>query len=81
MTREEANLIIEKEELKRLNWYDEKNLRENQVGIKYENGQWLVYATDERASIVDASVSTFKTEEEALVMFIRKARNGKIIFG
>lgn len=41
MTRWEAESIIEKENLKRLNWYDEDNLRENQVGIKKEGDYWL----------------------------------------
>lgn len=81
MTKGEAILIIEKEELKRINWYNENELRENQVGIKYEDGKWVVFATDERASIVDTSVSIFDSEEEALEKLIRKARNGKILFG
>lgn len=81
MTRWEAENIINQENLKRINWYDQDNLRENQVGIKREDDYWVVYATDERASIVTTSISNHVAESEALEMLIKKARTGKILFG
>ncbi len=67
--------------MKTINWYDQDNLRENQVGIKRENDCWVVYATDERASIVTTSTSKHISESEALEMLVKKARTGKILFG
>jgi hypothetical protein len=77
----EAKKIIADEGLHRVNWYDEENLRENQVGIKLDNGEWIIYVTDERASVVLGSISKFSSEEEALDVLIRKARYGKKNFG
>jgi hypothetical protein len=81
MTASEVEKIINLENIKRINWYDEKNLRENQVGIKFENGFWVVYVTDERASIVLGSIVAFQNENEALDTFIRKARYNKKFYG
>lgn len=81
MTKIEAEEIIKKEELKRLNWYNQDELRENQVGIMQDNGMWKVYATDERANIVETSIVECVTESDALEIFIKKAKKGKIIFG
>ncbi len=49
-------------------------MRENQVGISLENGEWIIYVTDERASKVLGSIINFKSEDEALEVLIRKAR-------
>ncbi len=73
--------IIADEGLHRVNWYDEENLRENQVGIRLDNGEWIIYVTDERASVVLGSISKFSSIEDALDVLIRKARYGKKIFG
>jgi len=77
MKETEAKKIIADEKLDRVNWYDEVNLRENQVGIKYDNGEWVVFVTDERANIVSGSIIKFSTEEDALDTLIRKARYNK----
>ena len=42
MTRSEAKEIIKKEMLIRFNWFDEHSLRENVVGIRADDGQWVV---------------------------------------
>lgn len=81
MNKIEVKEIIEKEELTRVNWYNEDELRENQVGIKLQNKKWIVYVTDERANIVDGSVIEFESEEEAYDVLIKKARYGKKKFG
>lgn len=77
MNIKEAKRIIEEEGLQQINWYDEDNLRENQVGIKLDNGKWTVFVTDERASIVLGSIKNFNSEEEALDVLIQKARYSK----
>ncbi len=81
MKLDEAKKIIADEGLHRVNWYDEENLRENQVGIRLDNGEWIIYVTDERASVVLGSISKFSSIEDALDVLIRKARYGKKIFG
>lgn len=80
MTREEAKDIIRKERL-RINWYDDKNLKENEVGIKYDNGEWTVFVTDERANVGQYSIVKSDSEEKALEVLISKARLGKKLFG
>jgi hypothetical protein len=64
----------------KFNWNENRNLIENEVGLKYENGKWIVYVTDERASIVTGSVTEFCLEEEALENFIKRIRTEKILF-
>ena len=80
MTIMEAKRIIEDEKLKHYNWNEDRNLRENEVGLKYSDGKWTVYVTDERASIVTGSVAEFRSEEEALDNFISRIRTEKILF-
>jgi len=80
MTRLEAKEIIENEMLKRYNWFDEHPLRENEVGIRIDGDQWVVYVTDERASVVTGSLTKFKNESEALENFIKRLRIEKILF-
>ena len=74
MKLEKAKKIINDEDLCHINWYNEKNLRENQVGIRLDNGEWIIYVTDERASIVLGYIIKFNSQEEALDILIRKAR-------
>jgi hypothetical protein len=74
MTKEEAKKLIKEEGLKQINWYGGQNLKENEVGIKYADNQWIVYTTDERASVVTGSITEFDNESEALDNFITRAR-------
>lgn len=80
MTRMEAKEILDSEQLGHYNWYYEHKLKENEVGIECENGQWKVFVTDERAGIVTDSVAIFKDEEEALENFIKRVRILKRLF-
>jgi Immunity protein 59 len=80
MTQQEAKEIIEKENLRRFNWFDEHPLRENEVGIKVDDNQWTIYVTDERASIVSGSITEFNNESDALDNFIKRLRTDKILF-
>ena len=79
MTRQEVNKIIVEEELKHFNWNEKRDLKENEVGIKFENSQWIVFVTDERASIVSGSVAEFNSENDALDNFISRVRTEKIL--
>ena len=79
MTREEAKKIVKEEGLKRINWYGEQGLKEDEVGIKYDDNHWIVYATDERASVVTGSITKFDNESEALDNFIARARTEKTL--
>jgi len=72
MTREEVKKILHTEELKYYNWYDEHALHENEIGISYRDKKYIVYATDERASLI--SQKEFETESDALDLFIKKVR-------
>jgi hypothetical protein len=80
MTRVNAKRIIQEEGLKRYNFDEKRNLRENEVGIKFEDNRWIVYATDERASIVTNSIFEFNSEEEALDDFIDRVRTEKVLY-
>ena len=80
MTQQEAKEIIKKEELRRYNWFDEHPLKENEVGIKVDDNKWIIYVTDERASIVSGSVTQFHNESDALDNFIKRLRTDKILF-
>ena len=74
MKIDEVKEIIKKENLKRVNCYNSLNLSENEVGIKYQTGKWIIYVTDERANVVSGSILEFNTEEDALEVLIQKAR-------
>lgn len=81
MEKQEVEKIIKEEGLSRINWFNEQELRENQVGITKKQDKWMVYVTDERASIVDASVTQFTDESMAYEMLIRKGRYAEKRFG
>lgn len=53
---------------------------ENEVGIRVEEDRWLVYGTDERASLVTGSIMLFDNESKALDNFIKRLRTEKILF-
>ncbi|PEZ82337.1 Imm59 family immunity protein [Bacillus sp. AFS017274] len=80
MTQLEAKEIIRQEKLKRYNWFDEQPQRENEVGIRVDGDQWVVYVTDERASVVTGSITKFTNERDALDNFIKRLRTEKILF-
>lgn len=81
MREQEALEIIRREELTRVNWYNEDNLRENEVGIKKIMGGWEVYITGERAEIIIGTVCRFTNADDAYKALIRKARYVKKLYG
>lgn len=74
MTRNDVLKIIKEEDLRDYNFYENRFNKENEVGIKLENGYWIVYATDERASTVTGSEKRFDDEEKALENFVKRLR-------
>lgn len=79
MTKEQALRIIKNEQLKNYNMGDGRLYRENEVGICKKQGLWIVYATDERASIVTGSESLFESESAAWENFIERLRADKVL--
>lgn len=79
MKREDAINIISKEGLKSYNLNEERENREDELVIKQENDTWIVYATDERASVITGSKKTFINEEEAWENLIKRLRADKIL--
>lgn len=81
MNQQEIRKIIEEEKLTRINWFNENQLSENQVGIRKDSNRWIVYVTDERANVVDGSIVQLEKEEEAYDMLLKKGRYAKKKFG
>lgn len=79
MTREEAINIISQEGLKSYDLNEERYNREDELVIKQENDTWVVYATDERASVITGSKKIFINEEEAWDNLIKRLRTDKIL--
>lgn len=74
MVLKDVSKIIEQENLIGYNLFENRENRENEIVIKKEEQDWIVYATDERASKVTGSEKTFLTEELALDNFIKRIR-------
>lgn len=74
MTRDAVNTIITEEELVGYNFFESRPNAENEIVIKNVSDQWMVYATDERASKVTGSEKLFDNEAEALENFIKRLR-------
>lgn len=74
MTREELEQIIRNESLVSYNIFEERNNSENEIVIQIKDGNWIVYATDERASMVTGSEKMFNNESDALDNFIKRLR-------
>jgi hypothetical protein len=72
MTRENALEIIQNEKYMNLNWFDDHNIKPNEVGISEKANKWIVYTSDERANPI--SEKEFQTEGEALENFIKRVR-------
>ena len=81
MREQEALEIIRREELTRVNWYNEDNLMENQVGIKKIENGWEVYITGERAEMITETERRFANVDDAYEALIKKARYIKKLFG
>ena len=74
MTRDSVQKIISEENLTRYNFFESRVNAENEMVIVNDSKQWIVYATDERASKVTGSEKTFDNESDALVNFVKRLR-------
>ena len=74
MTREDVKEIIRKERLTGYNFFENRDNVENEIVVVIESKQWIVYATDERASKITGSERTFDNEESALDNFVKRLR-------
>ena len=72
VTREKALEIIRDENLKFFNWFDDHEIKPDEVGISQEEDKWTVYSSDERANPV--SEKEFYSESEALDNYINRLR-------
>lgn len=79
MIREEAINIISKEGLESFNLNEDRYNRENELVIKHEADTWVVYATDERASMITGSKKIFTREDEAWDNLIKRLRADKVL--
>ena len=74
MTRESVKRIISEEGLTGYRFFESGMNAENEIVIVKDSRQWIVYATDERASKVNGSEKTFDNESDALVNFVKRLR-------
>jgi hypothetical protein len=74
MTREDVKEIIRKERLTGYNFFENRDNVENEIVVVIESKQWIVYATDERASKITGAERTFDNEESALDNFVKRLR-------
>jgi hypothetical protein len=81
MTEQEAIEIIRREQLTRVNWYNENNLKENEVGIRKTLKEWEVYITGEKAEIITGTECRYENADDAYEALIKKGRYVKKLFG
>lgn len=74
MTRDDIKKIIDEEKLIGYNFFENRSNSENEMVIIFDSREWVVYATDERASKVTGSEKKYSNEEEALNNFIKRLR-------
>lgn len=75
MTKDQALKIIDREHIEDYNYQNKKHSA-NEVGIYSTDQGWIVYATDERASVVTGSEAFFSSEFDAWDNFIDRLRAG-----
>lgn len=74
MTRDIVEKIINEERLVGYNLFENRANAENEIVIVDDSKQWIVYATDERASKVTGSEKVFDNEADALENFVKRLR-------
>ena len=79
MTMDDVKKIIKEENLKLYNLEADQPLREDQVVLRFQDDEWSVFATSERAAIEPDSIVKYKTESEALERFISRLRSANYI--
>jgi len=79
MIRENIKKIINEEGLRGYSFFEGRANAENEIVIENDSEQWIVYATDERASKITGSEKVFNNETDALEKFIKRLRNLNIL--
>lgn len=74
MIKDEAIKIIKGENLKVYNFLD-INIKADEVGIQFVDGEWIVYWTDEKANY--RIIKKYECEEEAISHVIECLRINK----
>jgi hypothetical protein len=74
MTRECIKKVIDEECLRGYNFFENRANAENEIVIAKDSEQYIVYATDERASKMSGSERRFDNEVEALENFLTRLR-------
>lgn len=74
MSKLECIKVINEEGLSGYNFFEDRVDRENEIVIAKDSEQWIVYATDERASKITDSEKVFDNEADALENFIKRLR-------
>ena len=74
MTRECIKKVIDEECLRGYNFFENRANAENEIVIAKDSEQYIVYATDERASKMSGSEKRFDNEVEALENFLTRLR-------
>jgi hypothetical protein len=71
-TKDGVERILSAEDLSHFNWFEDRDLRADEVGIVRLGESWRVYSTDERANpIYDVRHAD---EDGALADFLKKLR-------
>lgn len=74
MMRECIKKVIDEECLRGYNFFENRANAENEIVIAKDSEQYIVYATDERASKMSGSERRFDNEVEALENFLTRLR-------
>lgn len=75
MDIDELTRIIAEEQLDAPVIYGAGNRRDDAVVLDRDGDRWLVYLVDERASAIESTLRTFRSESDALEHVLRKLRH------
>lgn len=74
MGKLECIKVINEECLSGYSFFEDRLDGENEIVIAKDSEQWIVYATDERASKITGSEKVFDNEADALENFVKRLR-------
>lgn len=74
MSKLECIKVINEEGLSGYSFFEDRLDGENEIVIVKDSEQWIVYATDERASKITDSEKVFDNESDALENFVKRLR-------
>lgn len=77
LTRDSVAEILKQEGLNAANFFGRTGRAHLSAWIKQEGDTWLVWNTDERADVMDITVTHWNSEQAALENFLARARSFK----